>query len=194
MFRPLIVGIGGTGRPNSSSEQALTVALAHAKALGATTVTYGADALSRLPIYIPGATNRSDIAGSLINDLSISHGVIIASPAYHGSVSGMVKNALDYVEDLRDDRRPYLSNRSVGLIVTAYGWQAAVTTLVALRSIGHALRGWVTPYGATINSSEVSFSGGTVDDDRTAAQLGIVAEEVVAFAQAREALSRLPNG
>jgi multimeric flavodoxin WrbA len=40
-----------------------------------------------------------------------AHGIIVASPGYHGSMSGLVKNALDYAEDMRDDddalfRRP----------------------------------------------------------------------------------------
>ena len=187
--QPLIVGIGGTVRPNSSSEQALTLSLACAEAVGARTVAYGGDQLADLPIYAPGVSERHDVARSLIRDIRRADGVIISSPAYHGSVSGMVKNALDYVEDLRDDDRPYLSERGVGLIVTAYGWQAAVTTLSALRSIGHALRGWVTPYGATINSMEVSFADGACDDERTLEQLGLVAEEVLTLAESRAALA-----
>ncbi len=50
--------------------------------------------------------------------------------------------------------------RSVGLIATAYGWQATGSTLATLRSIVHALRGWPTPLGAAINSSGGIFKGG----------------------------------
>jgi FMN reductase len=42
----------------------------------------------------------------------------------------------------------------VGLIATAAGWQAAVSTLQALRTITHALRGWPTPMGLAINTAE----------------------------------------
>lgn len=172
-------------RANSSSEQALRVSLARAEESGASTVMYGADALSTLQLYAPGATERNAVAKALVEDLRRADGVIISSPAYHGSVSGMVKNALDYVEDLRGDDRPYLSDRSVGLIVTAYGWQAAVTTLSTLRSIAHALRGWVTPYGAAINSMDVKFVDGTCSDIRTRDQLDLVADEVMSFAEMR---------
>ena len=54
---------------------------------------------------------------------------MLVSPGYHGAVSGLVKNALDYVEDLRDEPRPYLDGRAVGCVAIALGWQAAVTTL-----------------------------------------------------------------
>ena len=42
----------------------------------------------------------------------------------------------------------------MGLIATAAGWQAAVSTLQALRTITHALRGWPTPMGLAINTAE----------------------------------------
>ena len=85
---------------------------------------------------------------------------MIASPGYHGSVSGMVKNALDYAEDLRHDERPYLEDRAVGLIAVAHGWQTAVGTLNQLRQVVHALRGWPAPLGVAINDS-----AGLIGDD-----------------------------
>ncbi len=81
---------------------------------------------------------------------------MICSPGYHGGVSGLVKNAIDWVEELREDERPYFDGRAVGLIVVADGWQATVTTLTSLRSIVHALRGWPTPLGVAINAADPS--------------------------------------
>jgi FMN reductase len=80
--------------------------------------------------------------------------VIVGSPGYHGTLSGLVKTALDYVELLRGDARVYFDGLPVGLIATAGGWQAAVSTLHALRTITHSLRGWPTPMGLAINTSE----------------------------------------
>jgi FMN reductase len=98
-------------------------------------------------------------------------GIVIASPGYHGGVSGLVKNALDWVEELRADERPYFDGRPVGLIVVADGWQATVTTLVSLRSIVHALRGWPTPLGVAINTAARM--------DGEASQLELLAGQVV---------------
>jgi FMN reductase len=69
----------------------------------------------------------------------------------------MVKNAIDYTEDLRDDERCYLTGKAVGLVATGAGWQGAVQTLVALRGIVHALRGWPTPLGVAVNTAEPVF-------------------------------------
>lgn len=183
MTRPLrIVGLGGTTRGGSSSEQALRIALARAEASGATTVCFGGTELATLPMYTPDTVERSPIAQSLIRELRRADGVIVSSPGYHGSISGLVKNALDYAEDLREDRRSYLTDRSVGLIVTAFGWQAAVTTLAGLRVVVHALRGWVTPFGATINSSQTRFADGECADAAVVSRLHTVADEVLRFA------------
>ncbi|MCO1655705.1 NAD(P)H-dependent oxidoreductase [Pseudonocardia sp. S2-4] len=181
--RPLhVVGIGGTVRAGSSSEQALRIAVERAAAAGATTRVFAGAELARLPMYAPEAGDGGPVARELVEHLRRADGVLIASPGYHGSISGLVKNALDYTEDMRGDALPYLADRSVGLIVTAYGWQAAVTTLTALRAIVHALRGWATPYGAAVNSLQTGFRDGACAEPRVVEQLHTVADEVVRFA------------
>lgn len=177
-----VVGLGGTVRSGSSSEQALRIAVARAEAGGATTRVFAGAELAQLPMYAPEAGDGGPVARDLVAHLRRADGVIIASPGYHGSISGLVKNALDYTEEMRDDALPYLADRSVGLVVTAYGWQAAVTTLSALRAIVHALRGWVTPYGAAVNSMQTGFSDGRCNEERVTEQLHTVADEVVRFA------------
>lgn len=178
-----IVGLGGTLRPGSSSEQALRIAMRSAATSGASTRVFSGDELSQLPMYAPEHEFRTPVARDYLEHLRAADGIIVASPGYHGSVSGLLKNALDYTEDMRDDTRPYFADRSVGLIVTAHGWQASVTTLEALRSIVHALRGWATPYGAAINSAECRFVDGCCDQVRVEEQLELVSAEVVRFAR-----------
>ena len=184
---PLIVGLGGTTRADSTSERALSVALAQAAALGCRTLAF---ASSQLPseIYDPARTERSQQAIALVDALRRADGVIIATPAYHGGVSGLVKNALDFIEDLRDDERVYLQGRAVGCIVCAEGSQAMGSTLASLRAIVHALRGWPTPFGATLNSTLRPFGdAGQVSDAKSVQACNTVAEEVVGFARMRHA-------
>lgn len=183
--RPLIVGLGGTLSEASSSERALRYALAAAAAQGARTKLFAAQALD-LPMYTVDRSQRTPAAIALVDALAEADGVIIATPAYHGGISGLVKNALDYIEDLRADARPYLDGRAVGCIVCAYGWQATTTTLVSLRSTVHALRGWPTPLGVAINSSQTTFDdAGPVSDGRCAEQLSALGGQVLDFVGAR---------
>jgi FMN reductase len=183
-WRPLIVGMGGTTRPDSSTHRALAATLRLAEAAGAETVLLGSADLD-LPIYAPERPERSPAALRLLAEVGRADGVVIATPGYHGGVSGLVKNALDYLEDLRESPRPYLDGRAVGLVVCAHGPQAGGSTLSSLRSIVHALRGWPTPLGVMINSSEPLLdAGGAVRDPETEARLCLLADQVVGFARA----------
>ncbi|WP_210188076.1 NAD(P)H-dependent oxidoreductase [Bosea sp. CRIB-10] len=181
--KPLIVGIGGTPREQSSTELALRQALEPMRGKAEVRVFAGRDLL--LPLYQPGITSRDDGAAALVSALMHCDGLIIASPAYHGSVSGLIKNALDYAEELAGEARPYLDGVPIGLIACAAGWQAAGQTLATLRTIAHALRGWPTPYGATIRTVPGLFAGGTCSDPAVAADLGRVGKQVLAFTQSQ---------
>ncbi|HEY3688865.1 MAG: reductase [Pseudonocardiales bacterium] len=177
-----VVGIGGSMREDSQSERALNVVLRGARAAGADTVAITGTELI-LPFYDPAVLERSELACRLVQALREADGVVLVSPGYHGTVSGLVKNALDYVEDLRADPRPYLDGRAVGCVAMALGWQATVTTLTALRSIVHALRGWPTPLGAALNSAEVSFDDhGMVSNPAVDRALRTIGQQVVQFA------------
>lgn len=183
---PYIVGIGGTTRANSSTEKALRHSLRVCEAHGIRTRIFTGPELAKLPMYAPELPDRTPEAAAFVDEIRQADGVIIGSPGYHGSVAGIVKNALDYTEDMREDERPYLSGRPVGCIATGAGWQGTVTTLEHLRTIVHTLRGWPTPLGAAINSTEKIFGpDGEVIDDRAEFQLRTVAEEVLFFLQGR---------
>ena len=190
---PLIVGIGGGASERSSTDQALALALAEAQRAGARTVKFGGEALTRLPLYLSKRADRSRAAKTLIDAVRAADGLIIASPGYHGSVSGVVKNAIDYIEQTSKDGRPYLTYLPVGLIAIAGGPQAATSTLGTLRTIAHALRGWPTPFGAAINSSGGLFEDGTCRDPQIAAQLGLVGTQVVMFARMASAYRSTPS-
>jgi FMN reductase len=188
-FRPTIVGIGGTTRPGSSSEKALRYALALAEAAGADVELFDGASID-LPMYTPESPARSEGAQRLIAALRRAHGVILSTPCYHGSVSGLVKNALDYTEDMSKDAEPYLDGRAVGLIVCGHGWQSTGVVLSAFRSIVHALRGWPTPMGVAINTLVERFDEkGDGIGEPSARQMAIMVGQVIEFAQLRAQLA-----
>ncbi|MTD53174.1 NADPH-dependent FMN reductase [Amycolatopsis pithecellobii] len=173
-----ILAFGGSTRPGSSSERALRTAARTAERLGARVkVIAGPDLM--LPLYQPEAPTRAGQARVFVGEIRRADGILLASPGYHGTMSGLVKNALDYLEDLRDAERTYLDGVPVGCIAVAHGWQAAVSTVHNLRMAVHALRGWPTPLGVAVNAAETSAQ------ERIDAQLESVAAQVVHFATAR---------
>ena len=181
--RPLVVGIGGSIGGIASTERALMIALDSAAAEGFSTRLFGGDALARLPLYNPKARERTEAEQEFVDAVRQASALIIASPGYHGSLSGLVKNALDLLEETARDARPYLADMPVGLIATAYGWQATGSTIAALRSIVHALRGWPTPFAAAINTQITKFDDeGGSSDPAVAEQLALVGRQVARFA------------
>jgi FMN reductase len=190
IWHPFIVGIGGTTRPGSSSEKALHYALKLAAAEGAEVELFDGVNIN-LPMYAPESTERSEGAERMVAALRRAHGVILSTPCYHGSVSGLVKNALDYSEDMCRDPEPYLDGRAVGLIVCGHGWQSTGVVLTAFRSIVHALRGWPTPMGVAINTLVERFDeSGAGIEEHTARQMAIMVGQVIEFARLRSLLAK----
>ena len=179
----LVVGIGGSRRPGSSTERVIAAVLADLESRGATTKLYGGESLL-FPHYEPGAPLDA-AAADYLAAVRAADAVVLGSPGYHGGISGLVKNAVDYLEELRDDPAPYLDGKAVGCVSTAYGWQAAVSTLSALRQTVHALRGWPTPYGIAMNVADglCSFDG-RFTDTRAGESARIVAGQIMQFVTA----------
>lgn len=67
------------------------------------------------------------------------------TPLYHGSIPGMMKNALDWVEVSSKDSPAYLTNKLVGLLCWADGG-FALHGINAMENIAKALRAWVLPF------------------------------------------------
>lgn len=186
MPRPFIVALGGSPRPGSTSERLAARALEHAAGWGAETLLFDGPFIAGLPLFNPFCADRVESERRFIDAIRRCDGLIVATPGYHGSLSGPIKNALDLIEDTARDENPYLSDRAFGAITVAHGWQAVGTTLVALRSIAHALRAWPTPFGAAFNASTPLFDdGGLPIEPRTDAQLELVARQVFDFTRFR---------
>ncbi|MET0372667.1 MAG: NADPH-dependent FMN reductase [Rhizorhabdus sp.] len=181
-----IIGIGGTVRANSSSELLVRAVLTECERLGATTRMFDGPTLSQLPHFNPADAKRTDGERDLVEAVRAADGLVIGSPGYHGGVSGVVKNAIDLLEDTRGDDRCYFDGLPVGLIVSAAGWQAGGVTLAALRGIVHAMRGWPTPVGITLNSIEQKpfAADGSLADDDVRAVIELQARQIMAFSLA----------
>ncbi|QRY50948.1 NADPH-dependent FMN reductase [Mycolicibacterium septicum] len=181
---PFVVGLGGTLRADSSTERAVRYCLESVERQGGRTRMFAGPDLE-LPMYAPHSLERTPAALEFVSALRDADAVVVGSPGYHGAISGLVKNALDYIEDLREDPRVYLDNTPWGCISCAYGWQAAVGTLGQLRSIGHALRAWPTPLGVAINSADKIWAEtGELADGTVRSQLDMLATQLLTFGRA----------
>ncbi len=192
MYQPMIVGIGGSTGATSATTRLLRRCLEHTQRMGARTAAITAAELATLPIY--SVEDAPLATPPFVDEIRESDCVVIATPGYHGGMSGLVKNALDHLEALRGDPRPYLEGRAVGVIVGASGWQACGTTLMSVRSAIHALRGWPTPFGVTVNTAEQRPDADGNFGEVVDGALAILAGQLVEFAGWRASASGRAGG
>ncbi|MFF9347196.1 NADPH-dependent FMN reductase [Streptomyces sp. NPDC014734] len=168
MPTPHIVLVSGSLRPGSTSDRVAQWCALRCAEQGATTaVLTGADI--DFPAYRPGLAATHPPVAAYLDGLRRCDGVMLVSPTYHATLSGLLKNALDYVNDI-DGPRPYLEGRPVGCVAVGSGAQGAVSTLTTLRTISHALRAWPTPLAAAVTSAPAPLPAGasvtSPDDER----------------------------
>jgi FMN reductase len=181
-----VVGIGGSIRPGSTSLAALRYALAAVAESGARCELFDLNVV-RLPLYDANREGeRAPLTADtvqLLDAVRCADAFLWSSPGYHGTVSGLFKNTLDYFEYLSQDRPPYLSGKPVGLISTAGGTIAAVQAITAMTHSVYALRGWPVPLIVPISEVQDVFDGdGSLRSDKIGARLRILSSELLRFA------------
>jgi FMN reductase len=178
----VIVGVGGSLARSSTSRAALQRALEGAAAAGAETRLLNLRELD-LPMYNPDYDEPGEAAAELIESCYAADGLIWSSPLYQGTISGGLKNALDWLHLLGRRDPPYLHDKVIGLISAAGGTQGlqAINTMeFAVR----ALRGWAVPYVVPVASAaRVVEASGRIKDESVQTQLSMLGGEVVRVAQ-----------
>ena len=168
-----IVGIGGSLRPESSSHQALRLVAQRVQALGAEVKILDLRSLN-LP-FCNGESDYPDYPDveRLRQTVKQADGLILATPEYHGSVSGVLKNALDLMSF------EHLSDKVTGLI-SVLGGQSNSNALNDLRVIMRWVHAWVIPEQVAIGQAWKAFdSDGKLLDAQLAQRFDQFAKSLV---------------
>ena len=182
--RPHVVGIGGTLRDSSTGLRALERALAAAEEAGATTELLDLRELD-LPMYEPGKPleDFGESTERLVEAMRGADAMLWSTAAYHGTLAGVTKNALDFAQFMARDEKPYLQDKVVGLVATAGGGMAAVNAINAMVNVVHALRGVAAPLSVPVTQSWKVFDDeGYVNDEGVAGRLESLGRLVVEMA------------
>ena len=137
--QPIILAVAGSLRAESLNKRLLRAAVGHVRALGAEVVHVDLRDYA-MPLYdgdheaeygVPEAARR------LRRLMLGAHGMLIASPEYNGSVSGVLKNTLDWCSRPTDDAAglaPF-AGKAVALLAASPGPFGGVRGLGHLRAI-----------------------------------------------------------
>jgi FMN reductase len=145
-----IVGIAGSLRPGSYSHLALEVAAQRVTALGASVELLDLRSLN-LP-FCNGSDDYPDYPDvtRLRQTVQAADGLILATPEYHGSVSGVLKNTLDLMGF------EHLSGKVTGTI-SVLGGQSNSNALNDLRTILRWVHAWTIPEQVAIGQAWKAF-------------------------------------
>ncbi|MFI6042468.1 NADPH-dependent FMN reductase [Nocardia sp. NPDC051321] len=187
--RAHVVVLAGSLNPASKAERLARWCIRRSAELGASTRLFRGTDLE-FPFYRAGTSECRAAARDYLDELRKADGVLLVSPAYHASPSGLLKNALDYVNELAADAEPYLDGRPIGCVAVAGGDQGAHATLAGLRTISHALRAWPTPLGLALSHDRADADEqGRPTSLRTIAEVDTMLAQVIEMAQ-RRAIAR----
>ncbi|MGM0591665.1 MAG: NADPH-dependent FMN reductase [Halobacteriota archaeon] len=167
MERTHVVAVCGSLRDRSYTRTALEYALDGAESVGGTGEILDLRTYD-LPVFDADHEKQGD--SELVVDVIRDAGaILLGTPMYHGSFSGVLKNALDYCGF--DE----FGGKTVGLLGVA-GGSFPITALEHLRSVCRSLNAWVLPHQAAI--PRVSSAFRAVEDDATGASRAFVDEGV----------------
>jgi FMN reductase len=174
-----VIGISGSMRSPSATGRAVQLALEGAESHGAIT-----EYIDLSTLDLPFCDGRIEIdtypeqVQEFRRRIREAQGVIIATPEYHNSMTGALKNAIDLCH--WDD----FSQKMVGVIGVAGGAIGAINAINHIRTVMRGVGAWVVPHQVSI-----SHSGRTFDqslellDPALQDRLGRLGRDVTKFAR-----------
>lgn len=120
----------------------------------------------QLPLYSPDIDYSNHDGVRRLNRLmQEADGIVLSTPEYHGSISGVLKNALDYLGQSHFAGKPVLS-------ISSAGGPVGVSSLTQLQAIVRNLHGINSPHWISIGGDQSArySSTATVELDNRAEQ------------------------
>jgi NAD(P)H-dependent FMN reductase len=174
-----ILGVAGSMRQESYSTLGLKMVLEEAKKYGSESDLL--DLRDRnLPLYDPGApssndssfNNSNNVLEKITTALKWADALVLASPDYHGSMSGTLKNFLDYFwEDF--------AGKTFGYMIASH--EKGLTVADQMRTAVRQCYGWSMPYNISINGEKDFDSEGNLVNSALVKRIKMLARDLVTY-------------
>ncbi|HKG89377.1 MAG TPA: NAD(P)H-dependent oxidoreductase [Nitrososphaeraceae archaeon] len=181
-----ILGMAGSMRQGSYGTQILKMVLEEAKKYNTDTRILDLRQVN-LPLYDPDNTtlldkpstskednnndNNNNLA-TISNVLKWADSIILSSPDYHGSMSGAMKNFLDYFWE-------EFAGKTFGYIVASH--EKGLTVADQMRTAIRQCYGWSMPYNISINGEKDFDSKGILVNSALANRVKILARDLSVY-------------
>ena len=176
-----LLGIAGSMRSYSYSFKALDLALRIAKEKYNAEINLFDLRKNRLPIYEPNlkldkiqsSEDRESLqmANTLVR---WADAIILTSPDYHGSMSGVLKNFLDFFWK-------EFSGKTFGYICASH--EKGLTVMEQMRTAVRQCYGWSMPYGISTSSNDFDPDG-NITNQKTILRIEMLSRDIVFYGKA----------
>lgn len=165
-----ILGVAGSTRQQSYSTRALKMALEHSREFGADVrlLELGMNVLPQYGLKVPPSKELEYASESV----SWADAFILASPDYHGSISGTLKNFLDHFYE-------EFAGKVFGYVVASH--EKGLTVMDQMRTAVRQCYGWSMPYGVSVNGEKDFAASGEFSNARLAMRLKMMSRDLVVY-------------
>ncbi len=173
-----VLGVAGSMREQSYSTRGLKMVLEGTKKYNAESYMLELRKIN-LPLYDPSeitsdnsSSNNNNVLEGITTALRWADVFVLASPDYHGSMSGGMKNFLDYFwEDF--------AGKTFGYIVASH--EKGLTVADQMRTAVRQCYGWSMPYNISINGEKDFDSKGNLTNSALAKRIKMLARDLVTY-------------
>ena len=164
-----VLGVGSSLREGASSTTALSITLDFVKKQGAETRLLDLKQ-TKLPLYDPTDNQSVFEIKKVQDDVNWSDALILSTPDYHGSMSGAMKNFLDYFW-------AEFAGKTFGYICASH--EKGLTAMDQMRTAVRQCYGWSIPYGISVSDSD-DFINGKITS-KLESRLDMLARDLVVY-------------
>ena len=165
-----VLGVASSMRDGSSSTATLMIVLDFIKNHGAQTRLVDLRQ-TKLPLYDPNENQSSNEIKKVEEDVEWADAFILSTPDYHGSMSGTMKNFLDYFWS-------EFAGKTFGYICASH--EKGLTVMDQMRTAVRQCYGWSMPYGISVNGED-DLENGKVPSQRLKSRLEMLARDLVVY-------------
>jgi len=167
-----ILGVGSSMREGSFGTRTLKTVLDAAGKYEAKTRLLDLRSI-RMPMFNPDISNEHhEQEEKVIEDVNWADAFVLASPDYHGSMSGAMKNFLDFYWE-------EFAGKTFGYICSSH--EKGLTVMDQMRTAVRQCYGWSLPYGVSINGEEDFNEMGEIVNTLLVKRLKMLARDLVVY-------------
>ena len=165
-----ILGVSFSMRESSYSTRVLKSALEKAEKRGAETKLLDLREL-QLPMYHPEQNSLPEL-DKVTEYVKWADTFVLASPDYHGSMSGVMKNFLDFFWS-------DFTGKTFGYICASH--EKGLTVMDQMRTAVRQCYGWSMPYGVSVNSDQDFDKQGNITNENILSRIETIARDLVVY-------------